>query len=160
MSNPAEVTEGARRLEKEPQINTGILRSSSHTICLALSFFFIISLLCPFLILFHSKVVGKSCFVCSITVFCSVFSGINMLKYLKLRTSMVFLGNQPCSLLWMQRCSFAEESWLLVPDMVQCEDLFTFQKGQCLWEGWISCFSFYAWHVVKLPLGLHLEPRL
>lgn len=50
------------------------------------------------------------------------------------------------TLLWMEGGvgGFAEESWLLAADMLQSEGPLTVQKGQCLWEGWISCFSFYS----------------
>lgn len=35
-----------------------------------------------------------------------------------------------------------------------------FKRDNVWWEGWITCFSFYFRKVVKLPLGLHLEPSL
>lgn len=149
MSNPAEVSEGAGRLEKEPQINTRILRSSSHAVCLSLFFLYLISPQC-FLYPFSSKRCWRALFCllchCPLASVFSVFCYWHKISQISCQQGLSRKSTLLTSLS-MQTCCFAEESWLLGSDM-----------EQGLWEGWIRCFSFYSWKVIKLPLGLHLEP--
>lgn len=130
MSNPAEVTERAARLEKEARINTGIPRSPPHTIC-PFVFFSSTSLspsVCLYLIFLCFKVVLFALslsFALSLLILMSISMKISQISHqqgLSRKSTLL-------TLLWMEGGGFAEASWFLIPDMLQSEGLFEGSKG-------------------------------
>lgn len=145
------VTGGAGRLERKPQINTEILRLPHHYLSLFLSFFKSLS---------PSVYNPLSFLSCWQALFCLPFHFallcIFCYRHMKISS-------------FSQQHGLSRKSTLLTLLLLCTGELVVsrrygswwrslrFQKGQCLWEGRISCF--YSPKVIKLPLGLHLEPR-